>query len=256
MMKVLLNNRIKDLKKTDLDTGYFYGYGLFETILIREGEAVLLEEHLTRLNKGLEQIGINRQITIEEVEYAITALRLYNVALKINVSEANVIYSTRALTYTAEHYQKGISLKVSDVLRNPTSPTVGLKSMNYMDNIIEMQKAKAEGFNDVLFLNPAGEVCETAVANIFVIKDGILKTPALDCGLLNGVIRQWLCERFEVDEVVLSLEDLMQADGVFATNSLMGLMKVTAIEGRELKESDMVRDMTGAYVTFLKKAGE
>lgn len=143
-MKVLINGKIKDIKKTSIDTGYFYGYGVFETILVHKGEAVFAKEHVNRLNKSVKKLSIKQSVTIQEVEHAVAALRLYNGALKINVSEKNVVYSTREIPYTKEDYKQGFKLKVSSVLRNPTSPSVAIKSMNYMDNIIEMKKKQGK----------------------------------------------------------------------------------------------------------------
>lgn len=255
-MKVLLNNKLKDLKKIDLDTGYFYGYGVFETIYIREGQGVLVEEHLKRLNEALIKLNINKSVTVEEVDYAIAVLRLYNVALKINVSEDNVLFSTRPITYKAEHYKAGAKLKLSNVFRNPTSPAVSIKSMNYLDNIYEMQAARREGYNDVLFTNYEGMVCETAVANIFWIKGDQVYTPSLECGLLDGIIRSWIVQRYDVSEVKVAIEALKEADGVFITNSLMGIMKVESIDDVTLSQSEGVKELTRAYVEYLKESGE
>lgn len=255
-MKVLLNNKIVDQKKLKMDTGYFYGYGVFETILIREGLPVLIEQHLERMNKALKKLDIHKEITLDQVEYAIAMLGLYNVALKINVSEANVLYSRRSIAYTQEQYSEGAKLCVSKVYRNPSSPTVNIKSMNYMDNILEMKAARQEGYNDALFLNYRGEVCETAVANIFYLKKDKIYTPLVSCGLLDGVLRQWLMSRYEVQECLVTLEDLIQSEGVFMTNSLMGIMKVQSIDGVKINENEGIGAITKAYVDFLKESGD
>lgn len=252
-MKVLINGRIKELKKTNLDTGYFYGYGAFETIHIRDGKAVLLDEHIKRLNAALVTLSINKEVTREDIEYAIVALRCYNVALKLNVSEGNILYSTRAITYTKEHYIEGAKLKTSKVFRNPTSMTTKLKSMNYMDNMLAMQEAKQSGCNDALFLNYKGEVCETCVANIFAVIEGVICTPPLECGLLEGVLRGWVLKRYDVKERVLLESDLLEAEGVFITNSLMGIMNVASIDDTSLNKSQLVVSMTKDYVTYLKE---
>lgn len=256
IMKVLINGKIKEMKKLTLDTGYFYGYGVFETILIREGQAVFLEEHLERLAEALKTLDIKKTVTSEDVEYAIAALRVFNGALKVNVSEDNVIFTVRSLSYTSEQYRDGATLCQSYVYRNPTSPTVGIKSMNYMDNIIEMKRARESGFNDVLFLNYKGDVCETAVANIFAIIDGEVVTPPVASGLLPGVVRRWLIETCGAREQVLTMEELKGADGVFITNSLMGIMKVAAIGDKVLSQSAMTDELTRKYVDYLKNLDE
>lgn len=251
-MQLMINGKVKSIKKTVVDTGYFYGYGLFETILVREGVGIFLEAHLHRLNKGLRDIGINKEVTLEEVEQGILLLKCYNGAIKINVSEKQKVLSVRTVGYTAEHYEHGAKLKLSSVYRNPTSPLVYLKSMNYMDNILEMRKAKEEGWQDVLFTNYKGEICETAVANIFFIKEGQVITPKVSSGLLNGIIRQWLIETTDVIERVVSVDELDSMDGAFITNSLLGIMKVSAIGNKTFEPNDLIHQLTVAYVKHLK----
>lgn len=252
-MKLLINGKIKEQKKSAIDTGYFYGYGVFETILVREGVPVLAQAHLERLNSGLEKIRIKKTVTEEDLTYAISMLRCYNSALKVNVSEANTVFSVRSLAYTAEHYQVGAKLMISDVFRNPSSPSVYLKSMNYMDNILEMQKAKATGWQDVLFINYKQEVCETAVANIFFVKDQQLITPGIGSGLLNGVVRHWLMGQTEVEERTVMLSELDQMQGAFITNSLLGIMKVSAIGDFNYEDHPIIHELTKKYVGMLKE---
>jgi len=255
-MKLLINGQVKEGKKTDIDTGYFYGYGVFETILVREGTAILLAEHLERLNQGLATLGIRKTVTEKDVASAIAMLRCYNGALKVNVSEANVVFSLRAANYTAEHYQLGARLRQSNVFRNPSSPSVYLKSMNYMDNILEIQKAKEAGWQDVLFTNYRGEVCETAVANIFFIKEDQIITPTTSSGLLEGVVRQWLLKNSSVEVRTIHKDELSTMDSAFMTNSLLGIMYVSAIGDIPYEAHPMIRELTKRYVTMLKNSVE
>lgn len=255
-MQLLINGKIASVKKAVVDTGYFYGYGLFETILVREGIGIFIDAHLQRLNKGLQAIGLHKEVDLEQVRQGILLLKCFNGALKINVSEQQTIFSVRAIGYTAEHYKQGVNLKVSNVYRNPSSPLVYLKSMNYMDNILEMRKAKEEGWQDVLFTNYKDEICETAVANIFFIKEGRIITPKVSSGLLNGIVRQWLLETTDVTERVVTSDELVSMDGAFITNSLIGLMKVTAIGDKTFESQDIFHKLTLAYVKQLKSFEE
>jgi len=255
-MQLLINGKVKSIKKTVVDTGYFYGYGLFETILVRAGVGIFIEAHLQRLNKGLHDIGINKKITVEEVQQSMLLLKCYNGALKINVSEKQTIFSVRTIGYTAEHYEHGAKLKLSSVYRNPSSPLVYLKTMNYMDNILEMRKAKEEGWQDVLFTNYKGEICETAVGNIFFIKEGHVITPKLSSGLLNGIIRQWLMGTTEVIERVVLVDEIETMEGAFMTNSLLGIMKVSAIGNKTFESHDLMQQLTIAYVEQLQSFDE
>jgi len=85
----------------------------------------------------------------------------------------------------------------------------------------------AAGFEDVLFCNERGEVTEGAVHNIFIERAGLWFTPPVACGLLAGIFRRHLLEtRPEIEERILSLEDLKSADAVYVTNAVRGLRRV------------------------------
>jgi para-aminobenzoate synthetase/4-amino-4-deoxychorismate lyase len=84
--------------------------------------------------------------------------------------------------------------------------------------------ARARGFEDALFLNERGEVTECAIHNVMIAKDGRLVTPPLACGLLPGVYRRHLMARHpDVQEAVVTLDDIMSADRIFIFNSVRGL---------------------------------
>jgi para-aminobenzoate synthetase/4-amino-4-deoxychorismate lyase len=92
------------------------------------------------------------------------------------------------------------------------------------------EQATRDGFDDVLFLNLRGEVTEGAISNVFIEKDGCWFTPPIKCGLLAGVYRRHLlATRPEIEERVLFLEDLRQADAVYLSNAVRGLRRVTIV---------------------------
>ena len=92
----------------------------------------------------------------------------------------------------------------------------------------EREKAVAQGFYDVLFLNQKGEVTEGSITNIFIRRKDLFITPPLTCGLLNGTLRKFLLEKYPAGtkEAVLYPDDLKNADGVYLTNSVRGMQQV------------------------------
>ncbi|VDN46482.1 4-amino-4-deoxychorismate lyase [Petrocella atlantisensis] len=244
---MMINNTIVDNDTLLPDRGYFYGYGVFETLRVINGTIIFLEEHLSRLNKGLMYLGIQKAINEKEVKAAIRALSCDNGVIKINVSEENTVFTTRPLSYGQMHYEEGYRLTLSRVKRNPTSHTVSIKSMNYLDNIIELEKAKKHGFSDALFLNIHNEICETAVANVFIIEGNKIITPEASSGLLRGIMRQWVMNTYPVMEEKLTLSRLLSSEGVFVTNSVMGIMKVIALDEVTLNQHKMVQEIASKY---------
>jgi len=129
---------------------------------------------------------------------------------------------------------------LAEARRNEFSKLTGIKSMNYAENILEKEAAIRKGFDEALFLNTQGQVAEGCVANIFWVKDGIVSTPSLDCGILEGTARARVikkCEELEIPvrEGAYVLEELYRADELFVTNALMDVMPVCLLEDKSFE---------------------
>lgn len=240
---------IHNVGEVILDNGVFFSQGVFETILHLE-KPLFLNEHIERLKNGIEVIGLE---PLEE-ELLRDFLYLHNIknkAVKILVTPENIIVTERDIPYKDEDYINGSSLTLSSVIRNSTSILSYIKSTSYIENILEKSKANKKGFKDALFLNEKGYITETSCANIFIVKNDEIYTPRIENGLLNGVIRNWVINNFEVKELDLTLEELNNADEVFITNSLMGIMSVRYFEN--IKYScDKTKAIMNKYKLFNK----
>ncbi|MCI6190571.1 MAG: aminotransferase class IV [Clostridium sp.] len=234
-----------------LDEGIFFGKGVFETILFLE-KPIFLKEHIERLKNGMKELGLEELEEEMLLDY-ISLNFIKNKAVKILVTPQNIIITEREIPYIEEDYIQGSSLKLSKVRRNSTSMLCYIKSTNYIENMIEKNKAKEDGFKDVLFLNENGYLSETSCANIFIVKNDKIYTPKVSCGLLNGIIRMWVIENFPVIEKELRLDDLKNADEVFITNSLMGIMKVKKFEDIEYNNNKIIENVQLAYQEAIQK---
>ena len=218
----------KVIYKEDLaiiDSGLFFGRGVFETILVN-ANAIFLKEHIDRLNKSILALNLGEEISYEEVYNFIKNNDIKNKALKITVTEKNIIYTLREIKYKNEDYENGFNIRFSEVLRNSTSRIVNFKTLNYLENIIEYEICQKEGFNETIFLNEKGFVAEGCTTNVFIIKDNKIFTPKISCGLLPGIIRGWVISNFEVVEKEITKEELLNSDEIFLTNSLVGIIGV------------------------------
>ncbi|MCM8710923.1 aminotransferase class IV [Clostridium sp. SYSU_GA19001] len=250
---MILNGNIIEDNKVILDTGFFFGRGLFETILVKD-KPIFLDEHIDRINEGLKKLNINKIITKDYFMDNFYKLKQKNCALKLVVTEANTLFSTREIPYTENHYEKGFSLKLSLIKRNPESHGVYLKTLNYLDNIIEKETASKEGFDEVIFENTYGYIAEGSTSNIFFIKDNILYTPSIKCGLLNGIIRKWVISNFNVIEGNFTLKDILNSEGAFITNSLLGIMKVSSINNNNIETSSLIKEIKTKYDLYINKS--
>ncbi|EKY26133.1 aminotransferase class IV [Clostridium celatum] len=222
----------KVIYKEDLaiiDSGLFFGRGVFETILVN-ANAIFLKEHIDRLNKSILALNLGEEISYEEVYNFIKNNDIKNKALKITVTEKNIIYTLREIKYKNEDYENGFNIRFSEVLRNSTSRIVNFKTLNYLENIIEYEICQKEGFNETIFLNEKGFVAEGCTTNVFIIKDNKIFTPKISCGLLPGIIRGWVISNFEVVEKEITKEELLNSDEIFLTNSLVGIIGVSKLD--------------------------
>ena len=232
-----------------LDGGFYFAQGVFETILIKK-EAIFLEEHINRLNKSIDIMNLGEHIDIKFIKNFIKEEKLKNIVLKIVVTEKNIVFSTRKIKYSKEDYKNGFKIKLSSVLRNPTSNMTYIKSLSYNENLYEYNKANKEGFNEVVFLNIYGNIAEGATSNIFIIKDKKIYTPKISDGILPGVVRNWVIENFKVCEKHLNKKDLYSADEVFITNSVLGIMKVVQFEEKKYN-TNVVEKIRSEYEQFI-----
>jgi 4-amino-4-deoxychorismate lyase len=252
---VIINDKIENGDIINLDNGFIFGKGLFETIYIRH-KPVLLNEHLNRLNSGLKKIGIEKNISKNYFMNTIEMRGCKNCAVKLMVSDKNVIFVEREIPYKENDYKKGFSIIISEMKRNPYSHMTYLKSFNYYDNILERKKAKDKGYDEALFLNTEDCVSEGSISNIFYIKNNIIYTPSVSCGLLEGVVRNFLIhniKKYKICETKFNLDNLLSADGVFLTNSLMGVMKVSSINDIPIQTCECFNNIKKTYNEFLSK---
>ena len=225
MRKVIYEN-----DNISIDSGLFFGRGVFETILIKE-LPIFLEAHIKRLNNSIRAMNLGELVSIDDVKRFIKENRIKNKALKITITEKNLIYSVREIKYKDKD-KKGFKTSISKVLRNSTSRIITFKTLNYLENIIEYEICQRNGLNEAIFFNEQGYLCEGCTTNIFIVKNGKIYTPKIECGLLPGVVRKWVIDNFDVIETKITKDELLNSDEVFLTNSLVGVIKVSEIENK------------------------
>lgn len=236
----------KEICISPMSGGYMYGYGLFETVKVYEGKAIFIEEHIERLIKGCEELKLKINNHLNSIkEYCdefILANNLKFGAIKVlyakNTENYDLIISFRKIIYNEEKYHKGFKLCFANTKKNPYSTLVYVKSNNYLENILEKQRAVDNGYDEAIFLNVNNKISEGTLANIFFVKDKVIYTPSVNCGLLPGIMRDkvmGLVNKLQLDLRIGEFErnELLQADEIFITNSLMDIMPVSKLENRE-----------------------
>ena len=247
-MKCLLNGQLLDAAAAGIaatDRGFTLGDGLFETIRVRQGRMQRLPAHIARLTRGAQILGIPLpdQELLKALERVRTANELEDGVLRLTLTRGSgprgVLPPARpepTLLITAAPMSPPpppARLIIATITRrNEMSPLSGVKSLNYLDNILARQEAATRQADDAVLLNTQGRIAETSIANIFAVIEGRLLTPPMRDGALPGVMRAAMLGQ-GAREQTLQCEDLAGAEEVFLTSSL-GIRPVCVLENRTL----------------------
>jgi len=206
---------------------------LIETMLW-DGAYPFLELHLDRLTDSADYFGfacdraaVKAALDEHARQFADASPR--KVRLLLLDPEGNVQLGSEPLPLKpdSEHVcQVCIAAHRTD----PDDPTLYHKTTQRPIYALQYLEAQRRGFDDALFLNLRGEVTEGAISNMFIERDGKWFTPPVECGLLAGVFRRHLLQtRPEIEERVLHLNDLREADGVYIANAVRGLRRAIIV---------------------------
>lgn len=255
MHKVALFNgkfvSLGDAKIDALSAAALYGRGVFTTIAVFDGEPFLLDKHLKRLTTNADAIGLAlSENQFEHLEQQLGELieknSVFDGRARITLFDGSGsgIWSYNAdgrletLVITADQRKLpgDLNLTVSDFTVNSRSPLAGVKSCNYLDNLIALEDASKRGFDEAIRLNERGEVASACMSNVLWLKDGRLYTPSLSTGFLPGTTREYILENMSCDEVCVELDDLLSADAVFITSAGIGIREVRSIDDRPFEQ--------------------
>jgi 4-amino-4-deoxychorismate lyase len=228
-----------------------YGYGVFETLRVSAGKLEVPKLHYRRMRAGAAVLGLDLPEYTEWLNHLKEIMKYEHpgesYALRFTLSggdaynggSSQLLHHIRPIPYRDQDYQNGFKVCLLKHPRNEYSPCVGIKSANAIETLLGRQEASTQGAREGIWLNTKGDLTEGTVSNLFFVKAGVLCTPALDCGCLPGTRRTIIleCARslgIPVTEGHFGVDELIQADEVFLTNSLMGILPVNSIGDKRL----------------------
>ena len=241
------------------ERGLLLGDGLFETILVLNRVPLWGNMHFLRLEAAAQELGIafDRDALDDAVAELLVDAPTSHQVLRVTLTRGSAARGLAAdgtspsLLLTLDPFDpalmfKPVTLARTVIRRSPASIAARHKTLSYIDNIGAAREAAAKGAEDALMLNTKGRVACTSIANIFLLKDHTLVTPARDEGLLTGIMRQALIHAaprlgLAVEERAVKPAELKAADAVFLTNSLRFIRPVTALDGKPLRQGDLSR---------------
>ncbi|HHS94503.1 MAG TPA: branched-chain amino acid aminotransferase [Rhodobacterales bacterium] len=253
------------------DHGTWLGSLVFDGARAFEGMAPDLEPHMARVNDSAKVMGLNPTMTTEQ--------------LVTLVQEGLTKFAPDAAVYIRPMYWsteggKGVvvpdpdstafALSLEQIPMAPadagqrlcrtqfTRPMITMAPTNakaaclYPNNGRMIREAQARGFDNALVADALGNVAESATANIFMVKDGVVKTPVPNGTFLNGITRQRVikllrADGFEVLETTLSFDDFEGADEVFMSGNISKITPIVAFEEREYAIGPVTRRARELY---------
>jgi branched-chain amino acid aminotransferase len=262
MTRIWINGKLVDKSEAKVsvyDHGLLYGDGVFEGIRIYSGKVFKLREHIDRLYDSARaiwlEIPISREQMIEATLLTVKANEKQDGYIRLVVtrgagglgldprkcSDPQIIIIVDDISlYPAKLYEDGMEIVTASTIRNhPAALNARIKSLNYLNNILAKIEAIQANCLEAIMLNANGEVAECTGDNLFVVKQGILKTPPSHAGILEGITRNAVLElaqaaKIPAEQTTLTRHDVYAADECFLTGTAAEVIPVVKVDGRPI----------------------
>ncbi len=248
---------LSQAKISIMDRGFLYGDGLFETLRAYDGQVFKLNEHLARMGHSANALKIPIPMELVELGRVVQTLleknnlkdAIVRITLTRGVSDHGILIEdssptlvlfARPIGESLQCYETGVSIVlVPGVTSALPGISQGIKSCNFLSQILLRENARQKGAFEAIALSDDNLLTEGSVSNVFLVKDGILKTPALTSCILPGITRQTILEiasahKIECMETELMAPSLYSADEVFIVNTGWEIMPVLEVDGRRI----------------------
>ena len=230
------------------DAGFRHGVGVFETVRVKGGKARWRSWHLESIRNAAQALDLK----MEEKEFAQTPAG--DGLWRWFVTE------TGTRTWWSEGIEPPPAAYDLDLAATgvwSSSWEARFKTLSYLNRIQAMREGKKPDQEKVM-LNEKGEMTSAAMANLFWVRDGKLKTPARDCGCRGGTVRRWVQERSgrKVEEGKWKTAELDEAEEIFLTNARIGIQPVRSWRGRKVAGSQVAQTLADAFWKDWEQVGD
>ncbi|MEO0474649.1 MAG: aminotransferase class IV [Planctomycetota bacterium] len=275
-MKTYLNGQMLDESQALVsaqDAGFQHAVGLFETMFAHNGSVFRLDRHLARLKRSAAELGLAAEMDTaplaDAVKQTLAENQLEQARLRLTVTAGTLsmlrsedgesamqirqtvcVQAQEPTAFAPGYFDQGVRVRLYGQGANPFDITAGHKTLNYWARLRSLRQAAAGDCAEAIWLSVTNHLASGAVSNLFLIKDGELYTPiargeekpeALPAPVLPGITREAVVELAEsqgitVHKQMLSVEDLLEADEVFLTNSNWKVLPVVAVEQKTIAD--------------------
>lgn len=276
------------------DAGFLHAVGLFETMHAQHGKVFRLRAHLDRLCESARTLGLSRdlnaQALAEAVGMTIRENRIDRARLRLTVTPGSLsllkpntptgetsggpgtvlIQPSEPTAYDPRYFEEGITVLVAQPGANPFDALAGHKTLAYWARLRTLRQAASAGAGEAIWLNVSNHLAGGCISNVFLVKDGVLLTPiargeeadkALPAPVLPGVTRGAVIELAErmgvtIRKQMLSIDDLVEANEVFLTNSSWQVLPVTKVERSQVGAGvagELTQRLRGDLLNLIEK---
>lgn len=223
---------------TSQNRSFRYGDGVFETMKVCNEKIVLEQFHFERLILSLKLLQIKDTLDLLSLSRLILELcrrnncldlaRIRLAAFRNNQNKVEIVIEAKSLTGEINQWnEKGWTIDLYPYARKSTDALSNLKTANFLPYVLAELYAKERGIDDAIILNAYNNLADTSKANIFLVINDEIFTPALNQGCVAGVMRRYLLDQlknnYRLHEAEISEEQLLAADEVFLTNSIFDI---------------------------------
>ena len=263
-LKIWLDGKLvdeADAKVSVFDHGLLYGDGVFEGIRVYDGRVFELEAHLRRLYESAKvirlDIPMDKSELVSAIKKTVEANGIVDGYIRLVVTRGAgtlglnpflcrnsglIIIADKIQLYPEELYEMGMKVVSATTARNhPLAIPPQVKSLNYLNNIIAKIEALDNDVCEAIMYNHEGYVAEATGDNVFIVRDGVIYTPPVEAGALEGITRNLVIrlakeENLEVVEKNLTRCDLYICDEFFLTGTAAEVIGIVEIDGRKVGE--------------------
>lgn len=245
-------------------SGFRYGQGLFETIRVQNRRPHLASFHFERLFKGMEILGFDRpadfsnEFLLSQLDRLLTKNVLSDARVRLTISgnsnsmvgsPCSFDWMIQSYPLSEDHFQLnkvGLKIGVCYDAKKSNDILSNLKSGNYLPMLFAAMQSFKQGLDDSLILNHAGNIVESSISNVFVVRGNQVYTPPLSDGPVAGVMCRHILQilpslKIDVREESINIDQLKEADEVFLSNALTGIRWVK--EFQDIQYSNLTSSM-------------
>ena len=271
----------EEAKVSVFDRGFLYGDSVYETIGTAYGRLFAARDHLYRLERSAERIGLRAppRATVERaISETMAAAGFPESRVRViltrgsgkldldpaSVDDTQLIVIVFPLgAPTPEMYEKGVAVAIVSITRNsPLAMDPMVKSGNYLNNVLALGEARRRNkAYEAILCGGDGSVAEGSTSNVFMVSGGEVRTPPPDAGILDGITRgkvMQLCRDngIPLAERRISPDELRGADEAFITSATRGVLPVTTVDEKPVatgKPGPVTRKLIGLYDALARR---